>query len=60
MMAPHPHGIASRERIGDHARNAVAQFGRAALNPYDAHTDHHAVWQAAADEALAERMAEAA
>lgn len=56
MIAPHPHNIASRERIEDHARNAVAQFGRAALNPYEAHPDHHAVWQQAADAALAEQL----
>lgn len=56
MTAPHPHTITSRERIADHARNSVAQHGRAAVNPYDAHTDHHAIWQASADEALAERV----
>jgi hypothetical protein len=58
MTAPHPHGIAPVDRIRAHAAIAVAQQGRAALNPYEAHTDHHAVWQQAAGEALAERKVE--
>lgn len=58
MTAPHPLDIVPRDRIADHARNSVAQYGRAALNPYELHTDHHAIWQAAADEALAEQQVE--
>lgn len=56
MNAPHPHGIAQVDRIQAHAANAVAQHGREALNPYDSHTDHHAVWQQAAEKALAEQL----
>ena len=58
MTAPNSRGISLVADIQGHARAAVAELGEHAPNPYDLHSDHHAVWQQAADAALAQQPEE--
>lgn len=58
MIAPHPHGVALVTDIQAHAQRVVKRSADLMLNPYEPHTDHHAIWERAAEEALAEQQVE--
>lgn len=56
MNAPLPHGLVKVDDIKAHAQRVVKRSADLMLNPYEQHTDHHAVWQQAGEKVLDEQM----
>lgn len=58
MTAPHPHGIALVSDIKAHAEKIVRRSADLMLNPYQADSDHHALWREAGQGQLKKKPAE--